>query len=416
MTQQVLQKIPPNAARLSLRRVLVLLTTVIVLGYLAFIVNTYREGFANAARGDAPTFTDFTPTYGAALLLNQMPVEFVYHPDYITDANRQAGNAAYGNTLSEKQSRVGFSPFMYPPTFIPLIVPLGHLPYFVALFGWLTLTAVPYLLAVRAALQDATLGTCLALACPPFFYNLMYGQHSFLPAGLIGLGLTSLQQRPVLAGVLIGLASVKPHLGVLLPVALAAGGYWRSFLAATVTVVLLIACSLIAYGDEPWFAFIGISLFHLEGFEHNAYTWHTMPSVLSVSFLSGASLEQAAWIQGAAFLLCNTLVGYIWYRSRRAEPCFDLARAILCLAIPLAVPMIFLYDLAVIVPGLAFLIRDMRQHHAPSWQWALVAIAPACQLLVKPLGGMPGIHLAVGALLALLAVALVRWRAGLARS
>jgi hypothetical protein len=68
------------------------------------------------------------------------------------------------------------------------------------------------------------------------------------------------------------------------------------------------------------------------------------------------------------------------------------------------------------VPGLAFLIRDMRQHRAPGWQWALVATAPAGLLLVKPLGGVPGIHLAVGALLALLCVALGRWRAGLAKS
>lgn len=35
---------------------------------------------------------------------------------------------------------------------------------------------------------------------------------------------------------LIGLASVKPHLGILIPLALIAGGYWRAFAAAPLTV------------------------------------------------------------------------------------------------------------------------------------------------------------------------------------
>ena len=59
----------------------------------------------------------------------------------------------------------------------------------------------------------------------------------FLIGGLIALGLTLLSSRPWLAGLLIGLASVKPHFGVLIPLALVAGGYWRSFFSAALTVI-----------------------------------------------------------------------------------------------------------------------------------------------------------------------------------
>jgi len=42
-----------------------------------------------------------------------------------------------------------------------------------------------------------------------------------------------LERRPVAAGLLFGLLCYKPHFGLLVPVALASGGYWRSFAAAS---------------------------------------------------------------------------------------------------------------------------------------------------------------------------------------
>ena len=59
-----------------------------------------------------------------------------------------------------------------------------------------------------------------AIAFPPVFLCLMQGQTGLLAAALLGGGLLALRPRPVLAGVLFGLLTVKPQLGLLLPFAL----------------------------------------------------------------------------------------------------------------------------------------------------------------------------------------------------
>ena len=43
----------------------------------------------------------------------------------------------------------------------------------------------------------------------------------------------------LLTGILFGLMAYKPQFGLMIPIALAAGGYWRSFAAAAATAVLL---------------------------------------------------------------------------------------------------------------------------------------------------------------------------------
>src|SRR6201999_4060273 len=81
------------------------------------------------------------------------------------------------------------------------------------------------------------------------------GQNGALTAALVGLGLILLRTRPIIAGVCIGLLSVKPHLGLLIPVALLAGAYYRAFAAGAVTAIVLALISIAAFVFEPWFAF-----------------------------------------------------------------------------------------------------------------------------------------------------------------
>lgn len=94
-----------------------------------------------------------------------------------------------------------------------------------------------------------------ALAFPAAFWNAGCGQNGFLSAALIAGGLAALERRPVLAGVLFGLMTYKPHLGLMIPLALMAGGCWRALWAAALTALGVAAASLLAFGPEAWFAF-----------------------------------------------------------------------------------------------------------------------------------------------------------------
>lgn len=393
------------------RRLAIVLMALLIAGYAAFIGWKYQEGFEKAARGETPLFTDFTSTYGAGLLLRHQAAEYLYHRRSMVLATQAAADAAYGGDLSEAQKQgVGFAPWMYPPTFIALVLPLGYLSYFAALAAWLGLTAIPYLMAVRAILERERTALWIALAAPPVFYNAMFGQTGFLTAGLIGLGLFHLQGRPWLAGILIGLASVKPHLGLLLPFVFLTGGHWRAFLAAFATVAAMIAASLLAFGDEPWFAFIGTTLFHMEGFQHGAYAWNIMASILSVARLSGLSLEAAWQVQAWATVIVIVLLSAVWWLGRRRPDTFNLQAAALCSAIPLAVPAIYLYDLVVLAVGLAWLLRDMKLQGWRPWEAAVLGLAMVGLLLVKPLGTFPGVQMGMLSIAALLALALLRFQ------
>jgi alpha-1,2-mannosyltransferase len=382
----------------------------LLVGYAVFIFWTYLEGFDKAARGKMPLFTDFTSTYGAGLLIQRLPVKYLYHQESMLNAHREAGDAAYGGTLNERQrNAVGFAPFMYPPPFIALVVPLGFFSYFGAMIAWFGVTLLPYLAAMRSILDRDRTAVWIALAAPPAFYNFIYGQTGFLSAGLLGLGIYCVRQRPWLAGMLIGLASVKPHLGLLIPLALLAGGHWRVFASASATVIAMIVASILAFGIDTWYAFIGATIFHTSGFQHDAYPWEVLTSALSVAQLFGASLEAAWRIQAGVTAIVIGIVIGVWWQGPRRPDGFDLQAAVLFSAIPLAIPLIYLYDLPVLVIAVAWLMRDMKLRGYKGWEAGVIGAAMLGILVAKPLGGVPGMPVCVLSIAALLFLSLFRF-------
>lgn len=379
--------------------------------YAGYIGWTYLEGFDKAAQGKKPLFTDFTSTYGAGLLIQRLPVKYLYHQESMISAHREAGNAAYGGTLDERQKNaVGFAPFMYPPPFIALVAPLGFFSYFGAMIAWFGVTLVPYLAAIRSILDRDRIAIWIALAAPPAFYNVMFGQTGFLSAGLLGLGIYHVRQRPWLAGMLIGLASVKPHLGLLLPLALLAGGHWRVFASASATVIGMIVASILAFGIDTWYAFIGATIFHSQGFQHDAFPWNILTSALSVAQLFGASLDTAWRIQAGVTAIIIGIVIAVWWQGPRRPDGFDLQAAVLFSAIPLAIPLIYLYDLPVLVIAVAWLMRDMKLRGYKGWEAGVIGTAMLGLLSAKALGGVPGMPVGVLSIAALLFLSLFRFR------
>ena len=377
--------------------------------YVAFMVWELAGGYAAAARGEAPLYTDYTSLYAASLLVRSEPAENLYRPRRIYEATVATAYVAYGEGISPEQAKkVGYSPWMYPPPFILVSLPLAYLPYLLSFFAWIAVTAVPYVVALRSILRDA-MAVPFALAAPPAFFNLAYGQTGFLSGGLIGLGLVLIRHRPLLAGVCIGLASVKPHFGVLIPLALAAGGHWRVFGAAAVTVAGLIVASIAILGIDPWYGFIGTLLFNLEGFQAGAYTWHSMTSVLSTVHMAGLPLDRAWLVQYVVSAGVALVVTWVWWRGRARLDTLGLQSAILCLGAPLAVPMVYLYDLVVVVPGVAWVWLDMRARGAARWQRGLLVASTGAILGVYVIAARLGLQ--TGALLVgvLFALALCRY-------
>src|SRR5204863_3126413 len=122
----------------------------------------------------------------------------------------------------------------YPPTFLLAVTPLGLLPYPAALAAFVPGTAALWAALVRRILPDRR-AWIVAAAAPAGLITLLDGQNALLTGALAGFALLWLDRRPILAGVLIGLLAIKPHLAVLFPLALLAEARWRTIAAAAAT-------------------------------------------------------------------------------------------------------------------------------------------------------------------------------------
>jgi alpha-1,2-mannosyltransferase len=149
----------------------------------------------------------------------------------------------------------------YPLYTLFFYAPFSWSGYLTGLALWSAIGLALYLLVAHAYLPaGARRAGLLCLALSPFaLLNLWVGQNGFFTAALQLAAITCLGRRPVLAGVLVGLLCVKPHLAIVWPLALLALGAWRSIAAAALTVLLCAASSLLLHGVDAWVQYLQIA-------------------------------------------------------------------------------------------------------------------------------------------------------------
>ncbi len=310
------------------------------------IMGSYRTltGSGHVNQSGNPIGADFVQYYSASVLVR---------------AGEPAATYDLGRLHAVEQEVIGAEigqwPWYYPPTFLLVVSPLARMPYLVALAVWLFVGVGAYLVVVhRIAPHPAT--PPLALLFPAAGSVIFSGQNGCLSAALIGAGLVLLERRPVLAGVLFGLLSYKPQLGLLIPLALLAGGYWRAFAAAAITTLAFAAASLAVFGIESWSAFIDSLPAARKMVEGGESPWFKMVSVFPAARLLGADVATAWVLQGLAVAASVAAVIWIW---RRPAPLSSKA-SVLVLAIPLSTPYAQFYDLAMLALPIAWLAWEGR--------------------------------------------------------
>src|SRR6476620_7954966 len=114
----------------------------------------------------------------------------------------------------------------YPPHLVFLIWPFGLLGFLPSYIVWCAVGIALYVWAAVASGVDRKYQLFLAVA-PAVTVNVFLGQNGFLTAALLIGGLANLDRRPIIAGILFGILTIKPQFGLLLPVLLVLGGHWR---------------------------------------------------------------------------------------------------------------------------------------------------------------------------------------------
>lgn len=242
----------------------------------------------------------------------------------------------------------GTIPFTYPPPYLFVVLPFALLPYAMAHAVWVATTVSAYIAAAHKLVPGTGM---LAIAFPPVVICGIGGQNSFLIAAIFMAGMALLKLRPFIAGLMLGLIAFKPHLGVLLPLALIAGREWRAFAGATVSTLGLILLSIVAFGIVSWEGFIALLPLAGEVAAAGLVSWNKMASIYAALRLVGVPNHFAIAMHAAIAVAGCILVWRVW----RTTTDITTRAAVLCSATLLISPYVFIYDQVLLVPALAYL-------------------------------------------------------------
>ena len=318
-----------------------------------------------AYRSPGAPLGDWRALWTWARFLTEHPAAEMYDPSIL-----HAGQAAAG--LEPGQ----YYPFAYPPSFLLVLWPMGLLPSGLT-YGALLVLGLPFYLWATVGKRWRSPMTLAALIAPTTAISIVAGQTGFLASALLIGGLRLAGCRPILAGLLLGLLTYKPQIGLLVPVALVSAKLWRCAASACATFLLLFAVTSAAFGHGIWIAwFAAIPGFSSQVAAGGGRILHLMPTVMSTLLQIGASPTAARLAQGAATI---AVMGVVW-ASFRAGPT-RLAAATLLVGTLLATPYAFLYDMPIVATAVLWMIQE-RHDRGGSFGWGeilvltIAAIAP----------------------------------------
>jgi hypothetical protein len=291
-----------------LARPLELICIALVVAHIAYLASAYWQGIWIVGPDGHGVASDFVNVWAAGDLVLQGKPWLAY--DW--PAHKAVEDIAVGHGFD------GYYGWHYPPMFLFAAAALALVPYAAAYVAWLAVTFPAYAVAIRA-IADTRAGYLIAAAFPAVLANAVVGQNGFLTAALLGGALVMLVERPILAGVLIGLLTYKPHLGLLFPIVLIASGHWRAFASASVTALLIAAASLLAFGAQTWLAFFASISHTSQAFLSDGWAnFGKLQTAFGLARSLGAP-EVAAWMMQGALALDVALVVVLIWRSRAGE-------------------------------------------------------------------------------------------------
>lgn len=289
--------------------------------------------------------------------------------------------------------------WFYPPPFLLAVLPLALIPYYASFWLFNAAGLLFYCWVVRAVipLRGATL---VALSAPAVMLTVVNGQNAFFTAGLAGLGLTLLERRPSIAGILIGLLVMKPHLALLFGIALVASKAWRALFWSLSSAFALAGASLLLFSQQSAIAFFDQIQVAKSFAEQGQLPLEKMPTVFATMRLLEFPVSVANWAHTGTALMVAVAVGWLW--RREASP--YLRKAALVLGCLLISPHLFDYDLVWLAWPIGWLTLHGLQYGWKSGERALLVLAWAAPIMGDVVAAISKIQLTPFLILLLLAL------------
>jgi hypothetical protein len=302
-------------------------------------------------------------------------------------------------------------PFAYPPSFLLVVWPLGQLPGAVACAA-LVLVSLPLYLWATVGTRWCSAALLAALAAPTTAIAIVSGQSGFLAAALLAGGMRLAAPNPIAGGVLLGLLTYKPQLGLLVPVALLAARLWRTLAIAGLTAILLVALTSVLFGAEVWPSWAAsLPRFSRQFAAESSEIVHLMPTVLAALLQQGLAPATAQLAQSVATAAAAAIVWTLFRSGPR-----QLAGAGLLVAALLATPYAFVYDMPIVATALIWVVAERHRAGDALRTGEVVVMVAAMLSPIALAAGTSRFPLATLSLTLLLGTIVRRLRAGGARA
>jgi alpha-1,2-mannosyltransferase len=346
---------------------------------------------------EAPSSTDFISFFAAGRLADSGTPTLAYDPAQ----HRAMEQAVFGD------ARLPYAYFFfYPPTFLVVCAVLALIPFYLAAFAlWIAAGGAVFVASLRAILKDWRLVVAF-LSFPSAAATAGIGQNSLLTAGLIGAGTYLVDRRPIAAGLLWGALIYKPHLALMIPVALLAGRKWRALAAMAASAAAIVAISLLWFGVGTWLAFLTEAQSAASSFTTGRVGFAGLVSLFAAARLAGLGMIAADAIQLVVALAAAALTALVWARGQS----LPVRSLVLIAAGLIAPPVILFYDLLPAAIAIAWLMLDARRTGFLPWEKTILGAIWIVPILSRGVGIAWGVPIGPVATLALLILAAIRAR------
>lgn len=273
--------------------------------YLSFLWTLDSRGFS--ALSHRLPYWDFTNLWAGSRMAIEGHVAVLFD----VEAYRAALRAMFSPDLPNQE-------WSYPPNILLLGVPLATLPILSAYLIWTFGTVLCLWLAVRPLKLGAAVELAIVLS-PAVIWNSLFGQNGALTAALLIGGLAVAPRRPLLAGILFGLLTIKPHLGILVPFCLLASGNWRAVLAAIGTSVVIALATGLFFGFDVWRLFLTETRPLMTAIMEAPYPQPYQYNAITVFFTArafGAGVTSAYGVQAVATIASIAAAIWLWRPGR----------------------------------------------------------------------------------------------------
>ncbi len=280
--------------------------------------------------------------------------------------------AAYDLHWQEKvQTAAGFTgwyAFVNPPPFLFVTTPFGLLS---VPLEWLAWVAATYAVWAWVSVKSFPRLWLLVLVYPGALIAAGHAQNGFVTGALLVGGVAWLDRRPVLAGALLGALIVKPHLALLVPFWLAAGGRWRAFVAAGASAVGLLALSWLVFGTQTMIAYTGSWQASAQIMRFGDAEFFLKMATLYAQVRVYAGETTAIAVGSLVALMMIVLTMMSW---RRFGQNAMATGSVMLAATGLASPYLFNYDLPFLVLPTLWLVREGLRTDFRPWEKALTVL------------------------------------------